>query len=106
MKKVLVILILMSLILPASASGLKIENPIRADTFYELITSIINFLFTISLFIAPIMIIVGGFYFLMAADNVQNIETGKKIILYTIIGFVVIMLARGLVRMLEQAFLR
>ncbi len=107
MKKVLAILILIGLVLPiASLAGIiRIENPLEADTFAELIGNIIDFIFTIALFIAPLMIMIGAFYFLTAVEDVQKVETGKKIILYTIIGFVIIMLSRGLVELLRQAFL-
>lgn len=104
MKKVLLILILAGLILPVAAGAITIENPLKADTFQDLIYGIIDFIFTIALFIAPGMILIGAFYFLTAVGNPQNIETGKKIILWTIIGFVVIMLARGFIEFLRGAF--
>ena len=105
MKKILLILILVGLILPASAGAIiRIENPLGAKTFQELIGNIINLIFTIAVVIAPAMIIVGAFYFLTAGGNPQGIETGKKIILWTIIGFVVIMLAWGAIELLKEVF--
>lgn len=106
MKKALLILIFLSLILPIATFGITIPNPIVHDTFEELIIAIINFLFTVALVIAPLMIIVGAFHFLTAAGDPKGVETGKKIIIYTLIGFVVILLARGIVEMIRGILLR
>ena len=103
-RKILLILILFSLVLPITIGAITIENPLRARTFAELINHLIDFIFTIALFIAPAMIIVGAFYFLIPSEKSENIETGKKIITYTIIGFVIIMLANGIVDLLADIF--
>jgi hypothetical protein len=104
MKKILLILIFLSLISPFVATGITIENPIRTDTFQDLIASIINILFTIALILAPLMIIIGAFLFLVPGEKLENVETGKKIILYTIIGLIIIILANGIIALLREAF--
>ena len=105
MKKILLILILLSLVLPIVALGtIEIQPPIEARTFAELVDRLIDFIFTIALFIAPAMIIVGAFYFLIPSEKSENIETGKKIITYTIIGFIIIMMATGIVDLLRHVF--
>ena len=101
-KKFLLILILFSLILPINVGAVEFKNPLIADDFEELIRNLINILFTISLFLAPLMIIVGAFYFLIPDEKGANIETGKKIILYTLIGFIIIIAAQGIIVFLEN----
>ena len=108
MKKILLALILISfLVVPVvglASGSIEIRPPIGAKTFHDLINNIIDFIFTIALFIAPAMIIVGAFYFLIPSEKSENIETGKKIITYTIIGFIIIMMATGIVDLLRHVF--
>ena len=79
-------------------------NPLTACDFTELIEVIINFVFSVALAIVPIMIIVGGFYFVTSGGDPNRIQTAKKIILYTLVGFGIILLAKGLIIVLKQIF--
>ena len=81
---------------------IKIENPLGTNTFEGLINNIINYLFTISLVIAPLMFIFAGFLFVTAEGKTEKVEKAKDLIWWTIIGFVIILLARGLVEMLQS----
>ena len=81
-----------------------IDNPLQWNSFWELINKIIDFIFYLSLGIAPIMIIVAGFYFITAAGDPAKIEIAKKIILWTLIGLLVIMSAKGLIALFGQIF--
>lgn len=104
MKKVLLILIILGLILPILVLGIVLENPLRHATFEALIEALIRIIFNIALVLAPLMIIIGAFYFLVPGEGSKNIETGKKIILYTLIGFTIILLARGIIELFRQLF--
>ena len=79
------------------------NNPLKYNSFGELVKSIINFIFTIALVVVPIVIIVGGFYLVTAGGDPNKVQSAKNIILYAIIGFVVIMLSKGLIEVLKQA---
>ncbi len=85
-------------------NGIRIRPPIVHETFYDLIRAFINFIFIVSLVLAPLMIIIGAVYFLTAAGDPQKIEAGKRLILWTLVGFVIILLARGIVEFLRRAF--
>ena len=50
------------------------------------------------------MIIIGAFYFLVPGEGSKNIETGKKIITYTLIGFTIILLSWGIIQLFRQVF--
>lgn len=82
---------------PLLVLAITIENPIAANKLENLIDSIINFIFSVSLLVVPMMIIVGAFYFVTAAGNPSQVETGKRLVLYALIGFIIILLAKGLV---------
>jgi hypothetical protein len=105
MKKFLLILILLNLISPISVSAngvIEIENPINATSFEALANNLINFIFYIALALTPLMIIIGAFYLLTAGAEPKRVETGKNIILFTLIGFTIILLAKGLVALIKQ----
>ena len=102
MKKGLLILIFLGLVLPPSVLAVTIENPLKAKTFGELINNLITFIFWIALALFPLMIVIAGIYFVTAAGNPEQIEKAKSIILYTLIGFIVILVAKGFIELLKQ----
>lgn len=106
MKRTFAILAILTLtVSPLLVSAdITIDNPIAATDFKDLINSIIDFLFTVSLFIVPIVIIIGGFFFITAAGNTSQIETGKRLVLYAIIGFLIIIVAKGLAQVILDIF--
>lgn len=99
-KKILLISILLSL--PIIVSAVEFQNPLEYETFGELIDAIIDFIFYIAVVVAPLMIIIGAFYLLTAGGDPKKIGTGKNIIIYTLIGLAIVMLARGLIAMVES----
>jgi len=103
MKKILSFLILLSLILPPFVlADVVIENPLNASNFEEIVNNIINFLFTLAIALVPLMILIGAFYIMTAGGDTNRVTTGKNIILYALIGFVIILLAKGIVGVIEQ----
>ncbi len=99
--KLLIFLLLVSFSIPLFVSAIAIENPLKAKTFKELIESIIRGIRTLALAVAPMMIIIAGFYFITAAGNPGQIQTAKKIILYTLIGLGIILMAEGIIEFIE-----
>lgn len=87
---------------PVLADEFQLESPIEHENFGSLIGAITGFLRNIALIIAPIFIIIGAFYFVAAAGDPSKVETGKKIIFYTLIGFLIIFLAEALVNLLTE----
>lgn len=104
MKKVFSILILMSLISPiiALAEVIVIDPPTTATSFEMIVDNLINFIFKIAIVLAPLMIIIGGALFLTAAGSVSQIDRAKKIIIWTAVGFAIVLLAKGLMAMIES----
>ena len=97
--------IITALIVPnVSAADVTITNPLKYDTFSALINAIANFLFNIALALAPIMIIIAGFYFITAAGDPAKITIAKNIILYTLIGLLIILLSKGLIALFKAIF--
>lgn len=102
-KRILTLLLLLLIIFPLLVSAqLKIENPLQHDTFGKLIGAIINFLFLVAIALAPLLILIGAFYFMTAAGDPARIETGKRIILYTCIGLFIILFSWGLIAIIKS----
>jgi|GEM_PF-1303714 len=99
MKKVLFFLITVSLILPffVSAFEVSFNNPLNADILKVTIDKIVSFIFYISLGLGPLMIIIGAVIFATAGQNPDQAETGKRVIIYTLVGLAVIFLVKALI---------
>ncbi|MFH1462385.1 MAG: hypothetical protein ABIG08_01695 [bacterium] len=80
----------------------QICNPLQACEFEEIAGAIIDFIFRIAIVLAPLMVVVGGAMFVTAGGNVQQLDRGKKLILYTAIGFVIILLSKAVLAMINQ----
>lgn len=105
MRKILLFLILSSLILPigVSADGvIRIENPLTATSFEMIVDNIIDFIFKIAIVVAPLMVIVGGFLFLTAGGNIQQISRARNLLIWTAIGFLIVLLSKGILAIINQ----
>jgi len=72
-----------------------LENPLGSQTFIGIINNILNYLIYISVPILALMILIGGFQILGAKDDASKVQSGKNTIKYAVIGFVVILCAKG-----------
>jgi len=99
---ILFALVLSCLIFPLLVLALEINNPIEYNTFGELTKAIINYIYKIAFILAPLFIVIAGFYFITASGDPAKIETGKKIILYTSIGLLIILLSYGLIAVIQN----
>jgi len=100
--KLLIILLLSSFFLPLITEAVSIPNPIESQSFFELLNKIIDFIFTISIPITALMIIIAGFYFITAQGEPEKIQTAKRIIIWALIGFLIVLCAKGLVKLLGE----
>jgi len=88
--------------LPWGLGEFKIENPLAADTFEEVLDRLINFIFWVGITVAPVMLIIAGFMLVTALGDPKRVETAKKMILYTLIGLAIVILAKGLIAVLKS----
>lgn len=65
---------------------------------------ITGLLLTISIPIASIMVLVGGFQMMTAGGNPEKFSSGKKTILYAAIGFLVVLMADQVPKILQNLF--
>jgi len=72
-----------------------------ADAVTSTIESVTDWIVTISLGLATLMYIVGGFLWMSDAGNAERVKTAKSIIVSTTIGLVVILMARGIISIVQ-----
>lgn len=77
-------------------------NPFGEKTLADIVQAILAALFTLSIPIVSIMVMVGGYQILTAAGNEERLITGRRTITYAVIGFAVILLANGVVYLIRD----
>jgi magnesium-transporting ATPase (P-type) len=78
-------------------------NPLGENTtLISLLKSIFKTMRNILFVVVPIFIVVGAFQMLFSAGNPENFKKGQKTILYSVIGLVVIIVASGIVAIVQS----
>lgn len=85
----------------AQQQAIEIQNPLTRGSIPELIDAIVGFLFWLGMVLVPLFILVGAFYILTSGGSQNRLAKGKKIIFYAIIGLLLILLARGIIGMIN-----
>lgn len=86
-----------------SADVIIIENPLAEGTqFEDIIDNLIDFIFNIAIVLAPLMVVMAGFLFVTAGGNLEQTQRARNIIVWTIIGFLIILLAKGIMAVIEN----
>jgi len=95
---------LTKLIVEAPASALTRPKDLGEVLFSStgFIQNIVNIFVKLPFIIFPIMIIAGGFMYMMSAGNEQNMKKAQATITWGIVGFVITMIAFGLVIMVKK----
>ena len=90
-------------LIPVTANGqVVIDNPLASDSIEDLIEGIITFIFWVATALAPLMIVIAAFYFVTSGGNPQQVQIAKRIILYTVIGYAIILLSRGIIAIIIE----
>ncbi len=85
------------------SNGVVIENPLGNATLTDIINNLIDFLLTIALIVCPLMIVVGGFYFVTSGGDPEKAKRGRQIITYAAIGLIIVLISKGLVAAVKTA---
>ncbi len=92
------------LIIPLKTRGaqIKLENPLKTDDPIALLSSIIEWLVVAGAPIAVVMIIYGAFQIMTAQGNTETFATGRKTIVYALVGYGIIICAWGIVAVIQS----
>jgi len=86
-----------------SQGGYTIPNPLGVESISDIIEQIAKYL---SVYIAPplvtLMILFAAFQILTAGDNPEKLKTGKDIILWTCVGYGIILISWGITSIIQQ----
>lgn len=96
------IIISLFFILPLKARAVELENPLKAGNIADLLKNIVDFLIEMGAYVFVIMMLIGAGMMMVAGGNPEKIKTAKKTILYTIIGYAIILLGWGMVTIIQE----
>ena len=85
-----------------TVEAIKLDNPLEQHTIEGLLEAIVRFLRNIAAPIAAGMIIYGAYQILFAAGDPEKIKTGKRTILYTVIGYAIIWIGWGITSIIRE----
>lgn len=74
-----------------------IDNPLNTTDIRVLINKIIDLLFTLGIPLAVLLILWAGFLFLTSGGNPQKVNQAKATLLWTIVGFSILLLSKGII---------
>ncbi len=74
------------------------QNPLRVNSFTELVTGFLTQVQAIVGWLAVIMIVVGGLVYMTATGRSKQIELGKTILTYALLGFVLAVAAPSILK--------
>jgi len=95
----LLLFLLMPLFIQAD---IEFEPPTKYKSIQELIDAIAKWVYWTALALAPLMIIIGAFYLITASGDPDRVNTGRKIITWTIVGIAVVLLAASLIPVIKE----
>jgi hypothetical protein len=79
-----------------------LPNPLGDQTIPDVLCRIGGWLFTIAIPLTAIMIIIGAFQIMFAGGNEEKVATGKRTIIYTVVGFAIILSATGIIYVIQE----
>ena len=76
-------------------------NPLSGDGLESITDPIIDFIFKISVVVVPVLVVYGAFMIITAAGDADKIKQARAIIFWTLIGFTIVLLSRGVSDLIE-----
>jgi hypothetical protein len=89
---------------PAKANRgiFKLDNPLKAESFEDIVAALARWIYLISIPLASIMILYAGFLFMTSGGNEERIKTAKRTLLWTVVGIVIIIIGSGFISLIKD----
>lgn len=87
----------------ATSTDITIDNPLEGkNTITDIIYAIVGFLYKLSFVVAPLIIVIAGYFFVFSGGDINKVIQGRQMIIYTLIGLLIIMTASGIIALLKK----
>lgn len=83
---------------PGGGTFLGIENPLKANSFTELLENIINWVAGIASTVAVLMIVIAGFQYMVSGGDESKVKSATSTIKWSLIGLVIILMSWGILK--------
>ena len=90
--------------LNTEAQGVATVPQYSAQEVFDILKTIGNWIFVAALLIVPVMIIIGATFLLTGGDNPGRFSTGRSILIWTVLGLLLVLLARGVFAVIRNIF--
>lgn len=87
-----------------TVGSIEFVNPIETDDFTDLVQNVLRWILSIAGGIALFMLIYGGVIYITSTGDPQRAEQGKRIVVWTIVGLIVILLSYSIIMVVEDIF--
>jgi hypothetical protein len=101
-KFIIFVLLIQLFVLNFSFAQGIIKNPVGIETIEELLDAILDWLVKISSVLVVLFIVVGGAFFITAGGDSSKVELGKKTIIFSIVGYLIVLSAKALIEMVAS----
>lgn len=78
-------------------SSVSFEGPFKGETIESVLQRLVKYAQVVGASVAAVMILYGAFQILTSRGDIAKLKTGRSTILYALGGFVIVILAGGLV---------
>ncbi len=98
-------LIPVALLIPLVSFAEKIAIDVKFTKhkdFIEFLNELGNWLYTFALAAAPVVILIGAFMFVTAAGNPERVKTGRRLIIWAIVGLAIVMTSKGIIILVHE----
>lgn len=78
------------------------QNPLQAKSFTQLIEGIIDWVYSIGIVIAVLVIVYSGFLFMVSGGNEEKVTKAKRALMWSLIGLAVLLVGKGWVSIIQE----
>jgi len=87
--------------LTSVAADVRLTNPLTSDSLEGVISNLMDWLVKLGAPLAALMIVIGGIQMLFSSGNPEKFKKGQQTILYTAIGYGIIIIGSGIINIIK-----
>ena len=86
----------------AALTSVKVTNPIATSDFSKIVGNTLQWVLSVAGAVALMMLIAGGLYYITAGGSEDRVRTAKKMVTWTILGLVLVLISYALLEVLNR----